>query len=38
MGRDGNGYEDIEGEKSERANTSKFKDLVASGKRNSNNL
>ena len=35
--RDENGYQDTEGEKSERANTSKFKDLFASGKINSSN-
>jgi hypothetical protein len=35
--RDENGHQDTEGEKSERANTSKFKDLFASGKINSIN-
>jgi hypothetical protein len=35
--REENGYQETEGEKSERANTSKFKDLYASGKLNSNN-
>ena len=35
--RDENGYQDTEGEKSERANTSKFKDLYPSGKINFSN-
>ncbi len=36
--REGNGFGEGEGERSERVNTSKFKDLVASGKVISNNL